>query len=296
MKNSEYLTVGEVSKILGVNRDTILYYDREGVISSIREDNNYRYYHKNQIANFKIIMNLKKIGFSLEEIRKVKSHIRERDYSIILKLMDKREKILLNEIEEKKKNLKLLKNNKKMVEYMNEITSSNFNNIELDDENYRILIKKKEFFCVKDFEEEKGIFIDINNCQENYEDYVNKFLKKYRNARNLMEECLYGFTISKENFEKLENKKDKFIFRIEVDIYKDKYVFPKGKYAILYLDMDISNEEAIKIFNEKLAENNYIPCGDLYIEDTNIFDEKVSVQFVNPNKTKLKILKILIKN
>lgn len=296
MKNSEYLTVGEVSKILGVNRDTILYYDREGVISSIREDNNYRYYHKNQIANFKIIMNLKKIGFSLEEIRKVKSHIRERDYSIILKLMDKREKILLNEIKEKKKNLKLLKNNKKMVEYMNEITSSNFNNIELDDENYRILIKKKEFFCVKDFEEEKGIFIDINNCQENYEDYVNKFLKKYRNARNLMEECLYGFTISKENFEKLENKKDKFIFRIEVDIYKDKYVFPKGKYAILYLDMDISNEEAIKIFNEKLAENNYIPCGDLYIEDTNIFDEKVSVQFVNPNKTKLKILKILIKN
>lgn len=296
MKNSEYLTVGEVSKILGVNRDTILYYDREGVISSIREDNNYRYYHKNQIANFKVIMNLKKIGFSLEEIKRVKSYIRERDYSIIMKLMDKREKILLNEIEEKKKNLKLLKSNKKMVEYMNEITSSNFNNIELDDENYRILIRKKEFFCVKDLEEEKGVYVDISNCQENYEEYIKTILGKYKNAKNLMEQCLYGVTISKENFEKLEDKKDKFVLRIQIDIYKDKYVFPKGRYAILYLDMDITDEEAMKIFYKKIKENNYIPYGDLYIENTNIFDEKVSVQFVNPNKTKLKILKILIKN
>lgn len=296
MKNSNYLTVGEVSKILGVNRDTILYYDREGVISSIREDNNYRYYHKNQIANFKIIMNFKKIGFSLEEIKKVKGYFRERDYSIIMKLMDKKEKMLLNEIEEKKKNLKLLKSNKKMVEYMNEITSLNFNNIELDDENYRILIKKKKFFCVKDLEEEKGVYVDISNCKENYEEYIKTILGKYKNAKNLMEQYLYGFTIPKENFEKLEDKKEKFVLRVQIDIYKDKYIFPKGKYAILYLDMDIIDEEAIKMFYKKLKENNCIPCGELYIENTNIFDEKVSVQFVNPNKTKLKILKILIKN
>ena len=296
MKNSEYLTVGEISKILGVNRDTILYYDREGVISSIREDNNYRYYHKNQITNFKIIMNLKKVGFSLEEIRKVRSNVMEKNYSNIIELMNKREKNLLKEIEEKKKSLKILANNRLMVDYMNKIVSTDLSNVELDFEHYKIIRKKNEFFCVKDLEEEKGIFIDISNCEKNYEEYVKKVFEKYKNAKNLMDECLYGFTVSKENFEKLEIKRDKFILRKEIVIYPDKYVFPKGRYAILYLNADISDDEAIKIFNEKLKENNYIPCGDLYVENINIFDEKTNTKFVDISQNKLKILKILIKN
>ena len=47
-----YLTVSEVAKILGINKNTILHYDREGVIFSKRDVNNYRYYHKEQIKNF----------------------------------------------------------------------------------------------------------------------------------------------------------------------------------------------------------------------------------------------------
>lgn len=51
MDKDKYLTVGEAAKELGINKNTLLYYDREGVIISLRDENNYRYYHINQIKN-----------------------------------------------------------------------------------------------------------------------------------------------------------------------------------------------------------------------------------------------------
>lgn len=69
-KTPKYLTVGEVADILGVNKNTILHYDREGLIKSTRLENNYRYFHENQAQNFKAILELRKMGFSIEKPKK----------------------------------------------------------------------------------------------------------------------------------------------------------------------------------------------------------------------------------
>lgn len=96
---TELFTVGELAKILGVNKNTILHYDREGVIRAIRnDDSNYRYYDKNSIQNFKIVLKLRKLGFSLDTIKKMGKYVEEKNYPSILEIMK-------NKIEESKREI-----------------------------------------------------------------------------------------------------------------------------------------------------------------------------------------------
>ena len=77
----EYLTLGEVAEILGINKTTLRHYNREGLIEFERDaENNYRYYHKNQINNFRIILNFRKVGFSIEEIKEIYNVYRSDTY------------------------------------------------------------------------------------------------------------------------------------------------------------------------------------------------------------------------
>ena len=119
----EYLTLGEVAEILGINKTTLRHYNREGLISFERdEENNYRYYHKNQIENFKVILNLRKVGFSIEKIKEIKQFIIEKKYDLIIKSVNKRLDEYAEEMKEIQKNIEILEENKKFMEYLNEIS------------------------------------------------------------------------------------------------------------------------------------------------------------------------------
>ena len=91
MKGAEmkdYLTIGEVSKITSLPISTLRYYDSEGIISPNYKDEktNYRYYRFFQIPIIKMIVHLKKLGFSNA---KIKSHLENVSYSHTLELMNK---------------------------------------------------------------------------------------------------------------------------------------------------------------------------------------------------------------
>lgn len=97
----EYLTLGEVAEILGINKTTLRHYNREGLISFERdEENNYRYYHKNQIDNFKVRLNLRKVGFSIEKIKEIKQYMIGKKYDLVLEIVNKRLNEYLEEIKE----------------------------------------------------------------------------------------------------------------------------------------------------------------------------------------------------
>lgn len=174
-----YLTVSEVAKILGVNKNTILHYDREGVIFSKRDVNNYRYYHKEQIKIFKLILNLRKSGFSLEEIREIKEYIVKQNYSYILELIKHKTEECKKEIEDLKEKLKLLKSHEKYTEYLNDMTLENPEKTKVDVEKYDFSEKAEDFFCIKFSEEEQGIYIDIKDRKGNCQNFIESFLEKY---------------------------------------------------------------------------------------------------------------------
>ena len=74
------LTIGAVAKRVGVNIDTIRYYEREGLLPEPqRRASGYRSYGEGTIAQLRFIRRAKALGFTLEEIREllVLSHDRQ---------------------------------------------------------------------------------------------------------------------------------------------------------------------------------------------------------------------------
>lgn len=72
MKNKKLLyTTGQFAKLHGINKRTLHYYDEIGLFSpAFKEDNGYRYYTCFQTVQLELIVTLRKIGLSIEEIIK----------------------------------------------------------------------------------------------------------------------------------------------------------------------------------------------------------------------------------
>lgn len=78
-------TVGEIAKLSGLSKQTLIYYDREDVFKPKLTDSNngYRYYTADQIEVLDSILILKEIGLSLKEIKEFMIH-RNSDNAILL--------------------------------------------------------------------------------------------------------------------------------------------------------------------------------------------------------------------
>lgn len=64
------MLIGEVSRITGLSRDTIRFYEKQGLIQAHRKDtrfNNYKEYSPELVQRLLLIMRLKNFGFTLNE-------------------------------------------------------------------------------------------------------------------------------------------------------------------------------------------------------------------------------------
>lgn len=62
-------SIQEASQVLGVSKDTLRYYDRIGIVSPFRGDNQYRSYSGKDLVDVMNIQIMKYAGFSLDEIK-----------------------------------------------------------------------------------------------------------------------------------------------------------------------------------------------------------------------------------
>ncbi len=70
-----YMTIGDVSKIYGISKQTILYYEKLGLFPPAKiEDNGYRYYTLEECYRLEIILTLKKLNLSLKDIQDYVEH------------------------------------------------------------------------------------------------------------------------------------------------------------------------------------------------------------------------------
>ncbi len=66
----DYLTTGQMAKLHNINKKTLMFYDRIGLFSpDIVGENNYRYYRLTQIPKLEVILSLRSLNYSIEEIR-----------------------------------------------------------------------------------------------------------------------------------------------------------------------------------------------------------------------------------
>lgn len=71
----EKYTISELARLFGISNQTLRYYDKIGLFQPAQTDRNtgYRYYSYNQFFHLSMIIQLKRLNFSLENIQKYSS-------------------------------------------------------------------------------------------------------------------------------------------------------------------------------------------------------------------------------
>lgn len=123
------MKISEASKIAGVSKRTLQYYDDEGLLSVKRMENNHRDYDLESLQIIWKILNLKEMGFELEEIRRLlvqdrisfdvkKEEIRKKikDYQIQYKYIEYIERNGFPEINKKESYIELIEKMKKEID------------------------------------------------------------------------------------------------------------------------------------------------------------------------------------
>lgn len=88
------LKIREFAKLCNTSEKTLRFYDRVGVLKAeyVAPENGYRYYSRAQIEQYSRIVELKQVGFTLEEIR---SRFLDADDETVLQVLREREQTLL---------------------------------------------------------------------------------------------------------------------------------------------------------------------------------------------------------
>lgn len=69
-KNDQYFTAGELAALYGIPKQTLLYYDKTGLLApACVNENGYRFYSVSQYLVLEIILNLRKLNISVQDIK-----------------------------------------------------------------------------------------------------------------------------------------------------------------------------------------------------------------------------------
>lgn len=260
----DYLTIGEISRFTDVPISTLRYYDSEGIFSPALKDekNNYRYYTGFQIPVLKIIIHLKKLGFSNDSI---KSHLKNLNYSHTLELTTKI-------IEETKMEIKRLQRiEKELVQNADQIKQL----IEIEE--------KIDSFFIEDLEEIRAVYAEIS-LETDPKKILQTAFKKLDTTlstgtlpemtkkidpplnNNTLPIGIYALIIPQKNIDNGSFKEEKVILMRDVKNIEKKIVLPKSRYACLYCKNRFRDRrEHVEKLLKWIKNNNFQVRGDIVI-------------------------------
>lgn len=87
----DLMLIGEIAEFFGVSRKAIRLYEKKGIIKPVKIDasNGYRYYSAGQVQQLNALLELKAMGFSLDEIKMVIAG--ETTKELLLKMLEKKQ-------------------------------------------------------------------------------------------------------------------------------------------------------------------------------------------------------------
>ncbi|MFK4785397.1 MerR family transcriptional regulator [Fusobacterium sp. MFO224] len=283
-KLKKIFTVSEIAKILKINKNTVLYYDKEGVVRAKRKkENNYRYYTFEHIRDLKIALFLREMNFSIKEILYMKNKLDKRDENFKIKESD------LDTIDEKIKEIKIeirilldkircLRNKKKHLKF--------------------ILESKSKLGIPRIIEEEKknGIYIDIDiSLEEDLESRNLKQIEFIKELEKVLEEpftlgkYVMGYSLDKNDYIDSNYKSSKFIVLNNKKNSDKKVILEKGKYLIYYLESTSVDENILNKLILWIKNHGYEINGDIFIECVN------EVFRISEDSVQIRIIRIPIK-
>lgn len=241
MKYKSYMTISEFSRITGIKRENLRYYDQIGLLSpECRGENGYRYYTRRQLNTSYLIVSLRELGIGIEEIRK---YVDKRTPEQMFSLFKAQKKHILKE----------MKKLQRMLEVMNLYMDMAEDAFEYEENSINIEYKKKE-----------PIFLGPILSTDDLDD---SFISFYDFAAENGIDLGYplGTIIHKENIKSGEPLLiSQCYFKVENDqnAYKT-----EGKYVVIYgrCAYGESDELYQKLF-KFIEENKLRICGHAYEE------------------------------
>lgn len=243
MLSNNLFTISDFAKLMGISRQTLIYYDRIGLFKPIKTlGNKYRLYARSQINVISLIGMLSEMGVPLKEIQTIVDNISP---DTAIEVLNRQR----NKAEEKLKKLKMLE----------EMISLRIEQITLGKE---VSENPMPSFSVKRITEDIPLYIgrDINSpLDEMTDDFVMDFYSKCE-AMNFPLIFSGGQMKSRENI--LAGRTEivsNMCFALK-DSAGANAVIPKGLYVIGYVHGDFGDTE--DIYHSLLA---YVKDNDLQV-------------------------------
>lgn len=239
----DYYKIGEISEMYDMSRDSLMYYEKLGIIKPTRDDNGYRLYSVSDIWRLNLIKELKSLGFSFKMI---KEYLENRDLNSTNKLLENGITLLDDQI------LRLLKQKENMRKRMESIENtaknSNLNNIELS------YLKKR-----------KGLILNGQiKRDEDFDLLIQKLQKDHNNKFGILGNNNVGSLFNMKSIEKGITTDFEAVFCLLKDNAKDyNIVFEEGYYVTLTYSGDyVNNKEHIQHMFDFIDENKLIITGN----------------------------------
>lgn len=95
----DLMLIGEIADFFGVSRKAIRLYEKKGILKPVKTDaaNGYRYYSTEQVQQLNALLELKALGFSLDEIKMILDGKTAK--AALLKMLEKKRQAWLETID-----------------------------------------------------------------------------------------------------------------------------------------------------------------------------------------------------
>ena len=271
----DYYKIGEISKIYGIGRDSLMYYEDIGILKPFRDKNGYRMYKLSDIWRLNLIKELRSLNFPM---KKIKEYLDDRNIESTKEILNT-EIILIDEkIEE------LLSYKKNIMKRLDTISYElrNLNLYEID----LVYINKR-----------KALELNANITKDEEFDFlIQKLQKDYENRFTILGNNNIGSSFCLDKIKKGIYNEFKSVFCFledEEEIYN--IIFDEGYYLTLtYRGEYKNNKQHINKMFKYIEEKGYKVISDpieIYkidiheTEDINEFITEIQILVdINHNK------------
>lgn len=256
----KYYKIGEISKIYGIGKDSLIYYEELGIIKPVRDTNGYRLYDVKDAWELNLIKELREFDIPM---KRIKEYLQNRNLDSTKKILEEEIKIIDGEIE-------TLNNNKKNLKERLTIIENIDNGLELN---------KIQVVHIK----ERGVLkLDIDDINE-ANCIIKRLKKEYEDLFYIMGSNKIGITYDTETI--MENNKisykNAFYIIESTSSYDEK--LSESQYVTYSYKGSYNND--ITYINNMLKfikENNYKITGDIIkICKINIHETEKENEFIS---------------
>ncbi|MGL4738364.1 MAG: MerR family transcriptional regulator [Cellulosilyticaceae bacterium] len=238
-----YYKIGEISKIYGIGKDSLMYYEELGILKPLRDANGYRLYKLSDIWRLNLIKELRSLEFSM---KKIKDYLDNRTLSSTQEVLQEEVTLLDKKIAE-------------LLEYRQNI--------------HKRLAAIQEVVCDEAFEKihlqefgaRKALMLTANITRDEDVDFlIQKLLKEYEERFYILGNNNIGAVFNSEAFDEGNYTVFQSVFCLleeQEAVYN--VVIPAGTYmSVVYRGSYKNNRQIIPRMIARIEELGYKMIGD----------------------------------